>query len=59
MSSNLERRPGRARRTKEDGDGEPSSCLYNGIIIQKALVDDPEAHRSSPKPYTERKTDIV
>jgi hypothetical protein len=58
MSSNLQRRPRRARRTKEDGDDEPSSCLYTGTIIKKA-VDDFEANRSFLKLDIERKTDMV
>jgi hypothetical protein len=58
MSSNLERRPGRARQTKEDGDDEPSSCLHTGTMIKKA-VDDFEAYRSFLKLDIERKTDMV
>jgi hypothetical protein len=56
MSSNLKRRPERARQTKEDS--EPSSCLHTGTIIKKA-VNDFEAYRSFLKLDIERKTDMV
>jgi hypothetical protein len=58
MSLNLQRRPGWARRAKEDCDDEPSSCLYTGTIIKKA-VDDFEANRSFLKLDIECKTDMV